>query len=108
MLTGPISSRALLILRSYRRSTMTRVIGICLLLAAAGMAAAAEEPSKSAIVKKLAQELGDATIKGDFAKLIDHTYDTVVKELGGRDEAIKATQSIMKGLAAQGVTITVF
>ncbi|MEI7853477.1 MAG: hypothetical protein WCJ06_07205 [Planctomycetota bacterium] len=35
-------------------------------------------------LKKLAVSLGDAFMKGDHAFVIDHTYDNVVKVLGGR------------------------
>ncbi|MSR57503.1 MAG: c-type cytochrome [Planctomycetaceae bacterium] len=65
----------------------------------------AGESPKSAAVKKLADSLSDATLKGDYAKVIDLTYEELVEELGGRDEAIKLIEATMKQLAAQGITI---
>jgi hypothetical protein len=56
-------------------------------------------------VKKLAQELGAATLQGDFAKVIDHTYPTLVKQLGGREKAIETTEAMVKQMKAQGFTI---
>ncbi|MFM7148374.1 MAG: hypothetical protein ACKO23_00870 [Gemmataceae bacterium] len=72
------------------------------------MSIRAEESSQSVAVKKLAQELGAATMKGDNAKVIDYTYDTLVKAMGGREKAIEAVEAVMKQMKAQGITIKVF
>jgi hypothetical protein len=69
---------------------------------------AAEEPSTSATVKKLAETIGEATVKGDYAKVIDYTYEGLVKELGGKTEAIEATETLMKQLTDKGITFKSF
>jgi hypothetical protein len=86
---------------------MTRAAFALSLLAAAGAAAWADEPSPAA-VKKLAQEIGDATLKGDYAKVIDYTYDGIVKKGGGKEAATKAAGDAMKQLARQGVKLKSF
>ena len=48
----------------------------------------------------------DATIAGDYAKVIDHTYPTAVKELGGRKKAIEFMESSMKQFKDKGISIT--
>jgi len=68
----------------------------------------AEETPRSGAVKKLAQELGASTLKGDFGKVIDHTYPTLVKEIGGREKAIQATEALMKQMNAKGITIKAY
>jgi hypothetical protein len=68
----------------------------------------ADEPSRAATVKKLAQELGDSTVTGDYANVIDHTYDSFVKVMGGRENAIKVTESAMEKMKAQGVALKTF
>lgn len=84
---------------------MTRLIAVaCLAAACAG--AAGQDPLKPADIKKLAQGVGDATIKGEYAKVIDATHDGLVKMLGGREKAIQTTETAMKAVAAQGITVT--
>jgi hypothetical protein len=70
--------------------------------------ATAGNPPPSAAVKKLAEVLGEATIKGDFAKVIDHTYEPLVKELGGRVAAIMKIETAMKQLGDQGIAIKAY
>src|SRR5687767_5087547 len=47
----------------------------------------AGETTKAATAKKAATALGDAMLRGDDAKIIDGTYETIVKKLGGREKA---------------------
>lgn len=61
-----------------------------------------DEPPELAIVRNLARVMGNATLQGDYAKVIDHTFEGIVHELGGRDEAIKQTEAAMKLVTAQG------
>jgi hypothetical protein len=84
---------------------MSRINLICVMLALGCLTARADEPSKSA-VKKLVKELVDATIGGDYAKVIDHTYPAAVKELGGRKEAIELTEASAKQMKDKGCSIT--
>jgi len=76
-----------------------------LAFASASLFVAAGDPPSSAAVKKLAEVLGEATIKGDFTKVIDHTFEPLVKELGGRDAAIKKVETAMRQLRDQGIAI---
>lgn len=76
----------------------------CLLAVTFHCHAPAQAPSKAA-VKKLAQQMGKSTMAGDYAMVIDHTYDPVVKLLGGRDKAIETTKKIMDTMKAQGFVI---
>lgn len=82
----------------------------CLRCAAASekTKAAVGESPESAAVKKLCEELGVATIKGDYAKVIDHTYDRVVKLMGGREKAIATIEAGMKQLKDKGFTLKAY
>jgi hypothetical protein len=85
---------------------MPRII-LALLCLVMLVPAKADEPDRTA-VKKLAKELGEATLKGDHAKVIDCTHDGIVKELGGRAKAIQTTNTIMRTLRSQGITFKTF
>jgi len=85
---------------------MRLLVKIFLVLAAG--CAAADEPPEIATVRNLARVMGDATMQGDYAKVIDHTFDGVVNELGGRDEAIKQTEAAMMLMTAQGFALKSF
>ena len=84
---------------------MTRFSLSCLTLALGCFAAQAQEPSKDA-VKKLALEMGQATIDGDYTKVIDNTHPASVKLLGGREKAIETIEALMKQIKDKGFVIT--
>jgi hypothetical protein len=65
----------------------------------------AQDAKPAELAKQAAQKTADATIKGDYAALIDNTYPKVVEMMGGRDAAIATTTQLMKQLAGQGMTI---
>jgi hypothetical protein len=69
------------------------------------LAAAADAPPQVEALKKAAQEVADATIQGDFKKLIECSYPTIVKELGGQEKAIEQAANVIKLMKAQGFTI---
>ena len=54
------------------------------------------------------QELGAATLAGDYAKIIDYTNESIVKLLGGRAKAIESTEAVMKLMKAGGFTIKAY
>jgi len=89
---------------------MVRFAAAICLLAVICLQTVADEPAKpdKAAVKKLAQELGTATVKGEYAKVIDNTIDTAVEQLGGREQAIKSVEAIMKALTNNGISLTNF
>src|SRR5438067_3067914 len=67
-----------------------------------------DETPKTDALKKLAEELADATFQGDYAEVIDHTYDGVLKLAGGREKAIEAIDLVMKQMKEQGITIKAY
>lgn len=86
---------------------MSRVLTV-LLCVVGGSAFADDAPMetpKQATVRKLAESLGDATAKGDYAKVIDLTWDDSVARLGGREKAIKNMEAGMKKVAEKGMKI---
>src|SRR5438094_10588757 len=87
---------------------MVRIGMACVVFVAAGITIQPDDAAKKATVKKLAQEIGEATLKGDHGKLMDHTYDGVIKQLGGREKAIAAIDTIMQSMKSQGITIKSF
>jgi RNA polymerase sigma factor (sigma-70 family) len=56
-----------------------------------------------AVVVKTAEEIGQADVKGDCAKLVDLTYTKVVEATGGREKWIAVLQESRKHLATLGV-----
>ncbi len=84
---------------------MSRISVFCVMLAVGCLTARADEPSKSA-VKKLAQEIADATISGDYAKVIDYTHPAVLKEAPGRKEAIERIEASFKQMKDAGFSVT--
>lgn len=75
------------------------------LLLMAAQAAGAGERQNITKVRRLAEAMVAATFNGDYAVAIDHTYDGVVKELGGREEAIRIAEASMRELKAKGFTL---
>lgn len=86
---------------------MGRTPLICVALAVGCVTVRAEEPSKAA-VKALARELGEATVGGQYAKVIDQTYPAVVRHLGGREKAIALTEAAVKELEQKGFAIKAY
>jgi len=85
---------------------MIRSIMACVLLGSFTCMTAADDSVNLNNLKKLAVSLSDAFMKGDHAFVIDHTYDNVVKVLGGRTKAISALEAGMKAMLDKGVNIT--
>ena len=94
--------------RRITEAIMGRFSLTCLVLAALTQSLVAEEAPNAAAVKKLVESFGEATIKGDYARVIDATYDGLVELLGGRKMAIEVTESIMKQFADKGFTLKSF
>lgn len=86
---------------------MFHLLALCLLTSLSTMVQT-EDATQGAAVKKLAEQMADATVKGDYGKVIDSTYETIVKQLGGREKAIETTKKLMDGVKSQGVTIKSF
>lgn len=56
-------------------------------------------------VKALAEKIATATKKNDIATIIDMTHPKLVEKLGGRDQAIATTTTIMKEMTEGGLVI---
>jgi hypothetical protein len=84
---------------------MTRLTNPLVLLIVCGITARADEETPSARVKKKAEEVCQAVVKGDYAKLVDLTYPKVVKLMGGRDKMIAAVTESIKKLKDEGFVI---
>jgi hypothetical protein len=87
---------------------MTRVGWGCSVLVLACAGCRADEATTSASVKRVAQDLGAATVTGDYAKVIDLTHDSLVKMMGGREKAIAATAAAMNQMKASGFALTAY
>jgi hypothetical protein len=86
---------------------MRLLASICVLLLLTGPIQT-DEPSKTTAARKTAIELRDAMLNADYAKVVDRTYDGVVKQLGGREKAIEKVQGMMKSMADMGIKITAY
>lgn len=81
---------------------MRRIFCSFALLFIAHFTLAADDEAEKALVKRKAQEVGTAVIKGDFAKVVDLTYPKVVTAMGGREKMIAAVETGMKQMKTQG------
>ena len=57
------------------------------------------------IIKRQAQELSEAMIKGDYNKAADLTYPKLVELMGGRAKFVSETEKIFKEMEAQQMRI---
>jgi hypothetical protein len=57
-------------------------------------------------VRAKAQEVCDAVVKQEYAKVVDLTYPKAIEGLGGKDKAIELIKTTMKHLKDMGLTIT--
>ena len=84
---------------------MSRISLFCVMLPVGCLTAWADEPSKSA-VKKLAKEMAEATIGGDYGRVIDYTHPAGLKEAPSRKEAIKRIEAMFQQLNDAGFSVT--
>lgn len=80
---------------------MKRVFLIGILFTLTQLSQAGDE-NKTATAKKTATEIGVGMLKKDYAKVIDNTYDPIIKMLGGREKAIQGIQEGMKSMEDKG------
>src|SRR5262249_13009538 len=57
------------------------------------------------VVASKVQELNDALLKGDYARIADLTHAKVIESTGGRDKMIEQMKTIMKQLKDKGVEV---
>jgi hypothetical protein len=79
----------------------TRLTGLFFLLAYGVSALAAEEKPEQ-VAKRQADEVAQATIKGDFKKLAELTYPKVIEMIGGRERMIEKMEEWQKDMKAKG------
>jgi len=60
------------------------------------------EDKPEIVAKRKAQEVAQATVKGEFGKLADLTYPKVVEEMGGRDRMIAVLKNSLEGMNKKG------
>jgi hypothetical protein len=85
------------------------VVGFCV---AAGMAddkeskksSSAGENKPEKVAKRKADEVVQATVKGDFEKIADYTYPKVIADMGGREKMIGAMKFGQRDMQARGIT----
>src|SRR5262245_51415091 len=81
---------------------MARAAGLLLLFVGGCLTAHAEGEAPSAVVKRKAQEVGQALLQADYAKIVELTYPKVVEGMGGRDKMIATLETGMKQMREQG------
>lgn len=70
----------------------------------AGVQVGNDDALKQFIVERV-QEMNNATITGDFAKVVDLTYPKIVEAMGGRDKMLSSTEAVMKAMKAKGIEL---
>ena len=59
----------------------------------------------TSLVKKQANELAQAAIRGDFLKAIHYTYPKMVQLAGGKEKMLKVAKAGMKSMKKKGMEI---
>jgi hypothetical protein len=58
-------------------------------------------------IKQIAQLIADATVRGDFGSVLDHTYPKFVNAHGGKDSVLAAIKNGMEKMKAQGTPLEI-
>jgi hypothetical protein len=77
------------------------------ILALCSVAGAQTDP-RIDLVKQKADELGRATVAGNFGLVLDMTYPKIVEQMGGREKALGIIETWMKTTRDQGIEILTF
>lgn len=62
------------------------------------------DPAVLARVKKLANECGEATLKGNYRRVLELTPDNVVNAMGGKEQAITILTQALDEMARNGTS----
>jgi hypothetical protein len=65
-------------------------------------AVAAAEDKPEAIAKAKAEEVAQATLKGDFEKILDLTHPDIIRMGGGRDNTLQAMRRVAEIMKTRG------
>jgi hypothetical protein len=57
----------------------------------------------AAVVKKQANDLANAFVKGDYKTLVDHMYPKLVQQMGGKEKMVSMASASMAQVKAQGI-----
>ncbi|MHB1425427.1 MAG: hypothetical protein ACYC3I_19830 [Gemmataceae bacterium] len=79
-----------------RLAAALMLFGFCL-------SAVAAEDKPEQIAKAKAEEIAQATVKGDYGKILDLTYPELVKRGGGRAKLIESMTEEMKDWKSRGI-----
>ncbi|HZV07463.1 MAG TPA: hypothetical protein VE999_20430 [Gemmataceae bacterium] len=61
------------------------------------------EDKPESVAKRKANEIAQATVKGDFEKIADFTYPKVVDQMGGREKMVTAMKTGYKEMKSRGI-----
>lgn len=85
---------------------MTRFVLAVLIAAVPTFAADPPKPEDAKkAAKKAAQEMGDASVKGDDTAAYDLMYEPAVKAAGGKEELVRKAKAGRKAMEDIGVTL---
>lgn len=84
---------------------MSRLLIAIITAAALCTSLFANADANPAEIKKLAETLAEATVKGNSGKVLDHTFDRVVQMLGGREKGVSTMNSAIRRMKQSGFTI---
>jgi hypothetical protein len=82
---------------------MTIRLASSLILLALCLSAGAAEDKPESVAKRKANEIAQATVKGDFDKIADFTYPKVVDQMGGREKMIGAMKIGFNEMKSRGI-----
>ncbi len=85
---------------------MVKYLGVLLLVAGVVNLARADEAAESALIKKKAQQIGEALQKEDYVVLVNLTYPKVVEMLGGKEKMVAALKTGIKSMKDQGIAFS--
>jgi hypothetical protein len=80
-----------------------RTLSILTIVLATSAAARADAAADAA--KKQADEVSQAFVKSDYAKIVDLTYSGLIDFVGGRDKLIGITKGAMEMFKQQGIEV---
>jgi len=78
---------------------------LCILTVVLATSAIARGDAATDAAKKQADETSQAFAKGDYARIVDMTYPTLIDFMGGRDKMIATTREAMQKAKDQGIEV---
>ena len=72
------------------------------------VSAQSSDETDAVVVKKLAEQMTNATQKGDYKKIVSLTYGSVVEQLGGPTKAFETIKEQMETMKLRGMRMNQF